>query len=168
MRIDKTRVRKSTSDIPFECQQLIERLQACSRTELLDELSKINTWTFGKCELLHWASVLDVFDKILGEAAKRSDDNKWALHCDTNCSSTASQVRTIAPKTLIHSSETRLFVSGQKTAAMDPAFHDFTDRTLVLAPPVQLDGASARAARVARHGGGAGRAQSAVHVLEAE
>ncbi|CAH0561864.1 unnamed protein product [Brassicogethes aeneus] len=88
MRIDKSRVRKSTSEVPLECQQLIERLQACSRTELLEELSKINTWTFGKCELLHWAQVLDVFDKILGDAAKFSDENKWALDCDTKYNST--------------------------------------------------------------------------------
>lgn len=90
MRIDKSRVRKSTSEVPLECQQLIERLQACSRTELLEELSKINTWTFGKCELLHWAQVLDVFDKILGDAAKRSEDNAWALDCDTKYTNTVS------------------------------------------------------------------------------
>ncbi|XP_063928722.1 E3 ubiquitin-protein ligase HUWE1 isoform X2 [Zophobas morio] len=88
MKIDRSRVRKSTSDVPIECQQLIERLQACSRTELLEELSKINTWTFGKCELLHWALVLDVFDKILGEAGRKSFENKWALHCDTHYNGT--------------------------------------------------------------------------------
>lgn len=83
MKIDRSRVRKSTSEVPVECQQLIERLQQCSRTELLDELSKIHSWTFGKCELLHWAQVLDIFDKILGEAAERNPDNKWILKCDT-------------------------------------------------------------------------------------
>ncbi|XP_018576077.1 E3 ubiquitin-protein ligase HUWE1 isoform X3 [Anoplophora glabripennis] len=83
MKIDRSRVRKSTSEVPLECQQLIERLQQCSRTELLDELSRIHSWTFGKCELLHWAQVLDVFDRILGTAAERSDDNKWVLKCDT-------------------------------------------------------------------------------------
>lgn len=88
MRVDKSRVRKSTSEVPLECQQLIERLQQCSNTELLEQLSKINTWTFGKCELLHWAQVLDVFDKILGEAAQKSEDNKWALHCDTKYTNT--------------------------------------------------------------------------------
>ncbi|CAH1960706.1 unnamed protein product [Acanthoscelides obtectus] len=83
MKIDRSRVRKGTSDVPLECQQLIERLQNCSRTELLDELSRIHTWTFGKCELLHWASVLDIFDKILGQAAERAADNKYILKCDT-------------------------------------------------------------------------------------
>nr|CAI5859678.1 unnamed protein product [Callosobruchus analis] len=83
MKIDRSRVRKSTSDVPLECQQLIERLQNCSRTELLDELSRIHTWTFGKCELLHWASVLDIFDKILGQAAERAVENKYILKCDT-------------------------------------------------------------------------------------
>lgn len=83
MKIDRSRVRKSTSEVPAECQQLIERLQQCSRTELLEELSKINSWTFGKCELLHWAQVLDIFDRILGSAAEKNEDNKWALKCDS-------------------------------------------------------------------------------------
>lgn len=83
MKIDRTRVRKSTSEVPLECQQLIERLQLCSRTELLEELSRIHSWTFGKCELLHWAQILDVFDRILGQAAERNDENKWILKCDT-------------------------------------------------------------------------------------
>ncbi|CAH1120985.1 unnamed protein product [Ceutorhynchus assimilis] len=83
MKIDRSRVRKSTSEIPAECQELIESIQQCSRTELLHELSKINSWTFGKCELLHWAQVLDLFDKILGAAAERSEENKWALKCDS-------------------------------------------------------------------------------------
>ncbi|KAG5895091.1 hypothetical protein JTB14_023265 [Gonioctena quinquepunctata] len=44
---------------------------------------KIHSWTFGKCELLHWAQVLDVFDRILGSAAERNEENKWILKCDT-------------------------------------------------------------------------------------
>ncbi|XP_048517112.1 E3 ubiquitin-protein ligase HUWE1 isoform X3 [Dendroctonus ponderosae] len=83
MKIDRSRVRKSTSDVPIECLQLIYRLQQCSRTELLEELSKIHSWTFGKCELLHWAQVLDIFDRILLNAAERNEDNKWALKCDS-------------------------------------------------------------------------------------
>lgn len=83
MKIDRSRVRKSTSDVPIECLQLIYRLQQCSRTELLEELSKIHSWTFGKCELLHWAQVLDIFDRILLNAAERNEDNIWALKCDS-------------------------------------------------------------------------------------
>lgn len=82
MKIDRSRLRKSSSEVPPECQALIDRLCACSREELLDELSKINTWTFGKCELYHWTTVLDIFDDILQEAATPEDDNKWALCCD--------------------------------------------------------------------------------------
>lgn len=82
MKIDKSRLRKSSSEVPPECQALIDRLCACSREELLDELSKINTWTFGKCELYHWTTVLDIFDDILQEAATPEEDNKWALYCD--------------------------------------------------------------------------------------
>lgn len=88
MKIDKSRLRKSSSEIPAECHQLIDRLCACSRIELLDELLKINTWTFGKCELYHWAAVLDIFDVILEEAATPSPENKWALYCDTNYNTT--------------------------------------------------------------------------------
>lgn len=84
MKIDRTRLRKGTSEIPPECQSLIDRLRQCSRTELLEELSKINTWTFGKCELYHWIGVLDIFDSILEEATQATPDNKWALYCDTN------------------------------------------------------------------------------------
>lgn len=88
MKIDRTRLRKSSSEIPPECQALIDRLCVCSRTELLDELRKINTWTFGKCELYHWTSVLDNFDMILEEAATPAIENKWALYCDTNYNNT--------------------------------------------------------------------------------
>lgn len=82
MKIDRSRLRKSSSEVPPECQALIDRLCACSRDELLDELSKINTWTFGKCELYHWTTVLDIFDDILEEAATPEEDSKWALNCD--------------------------------------------------------------------------------------
>ncbi|KAF5283384.1 hypothetical protein FQA39_LY04760 [Lamprigera yunnana] len=84
MKIDRSRLRKGTSEIPTECQALIERLRQCSRIGLLEELSKINTWTFGKCELYHWIGVLDGFDSILEEAAESAAYNKWALYCDTN------------------------------------------------------------------------------------
>lgn len=97
MKIDRSRLRKSSSEIPPECQTLIDRLCACSRTELLEELSKINTWTFGKCELYHWASVLDAFDEILEEAATPEEDNKWALYCDIHYSSRVSNLFGFAP-----------------------------------------------------------------------
>ncbi|XP_031335949.1 E3 ubiquitin-protein ligase HUWE1-like isoform X2 [Photinus pyralis] len=83
MKIDRTRLRKGTSEIPAECHALIERLRQCSRSTLLEELSKISTWTFGKCELYHWIGVLDVFDSILEEATQSAPGLKWALNCDT-------------------------------------------------------------------------------------
>lgn len=84
MKIDKSRVRKGSSEIPPDCQALIDKLRNCPRAELLRELSEVSTWTFGKCELYHWMNVLDTFDTILEEAAKASESNSWALHCDTN------------------------------------------------------------------------------------
>ena len=90
MKIDHSRLRKSSSEPPLECKVLIERLKKCNRTELLDELSKISTWTFGKCELGHWREVLTIFDTILDEAVNSVGDNKWALNCDVSYSSSVS------------------------------------------------------------------------------
>lgn len=87
MKIDHSRLRKSTSEPPSECKVLIDKLKKCNRKQLLDELTKISTWTFGKCELGHWKEVLAVFDNILEEATDCDPENKWALACDsfTNC-----------------------------------------------------------------------------------
>ncbi|XP_044741696.1 E3 ubiquitin-protein ligase HUWE1 isoform X4 [Chrysoperla carnea] len=82
MKVDRTRLKKSASDIPPECQILIDKLRLCSRAVLLEELSRIETWTFGKCELYHWIDILDTFDVILEEACARQIDNEWALVCD--------------------------------------------------------------------------------------
>lgn len=82
MKVDRSRLKKSTSDVPVECQILIDKLTSCRRSELLDELSQIDTWTFGKCELYHWIDVLDIFDTILEEASQTVPGNKWALTCD--------------------------------------------------------------------------------------
>jgi E3 ubiquitin-protein ligase HUWE1 len=40
-------------------------VQGCSREEFLAELKKIETWTYGKCELYHWIDILDLCDDIL-------------------------------------------------------------------------------------------------------
>lgn len=47
----------------------------------MEELKKIETWTFGKCELYHWIDILDICDNILEEAVTRHGSN-WALACD--------------------------------------------------------------------------------------
>lgn len=86
MKVDRSRLKKSTSDVPIECHILIDKLISCRRSELLDELSQIDTWTFGKCELYHWIDVLDIFDKILEEASQTVPGNKWALTCDVTFS----------------------------------------------------------------------------------
>lgn len=82
MKVDHSKIKKYLTQLPSECKQIIQRLQQCSRAELLDELCKIHTWNFGKSELYHWAPVLDIFDEILEEAAQTREGNKWALHCD--------------------------------------------------------------------------------------
>ncbi|KAG7210750.1 hypothetical protein KM043_012246 [Ampulex compressa] len=82
MKIDRSRLKKCTSEVPAECQALISKLRSCSHAELLEELKQIDAWTFGKCELFHWIDVLDLSDSILEEAATRSPDNTWELACD--------------------------------------------------------------------------------------
>ncbi|KAJ1530610.1 hypothetical protein ONE63_005490 [Megalurothrips usitatus] len=82
MKIDRSRLKKSTSEVPIECQALIEKLRSCSPAELLEELKRIDSWTFGKCELYHWIDILDICDGILEEAAMRAGENTWTLACD--------------------------------------------------------------------------------------
>lgn len=81
MKVDTSRLKKGTSEVPTECQTLIDKLRSCSMDELLDELRKVDTWTFGKSELYHWIDVLDIFDGILEEATKQIG-NDWFLACD--------------------------------------------------------------------------------------
>ena len=49
---------------------------------MLEELKRIDSWTFGKCELYHWIDILDICDGILEEAAMRAGENTWTLACD--------------------------------------------------------------------------------------
>lgn len=72
MKVETSRLKKGSSEVPAECQQLIETLRSCSRSELAAHLATIDTWTFGKSELYHWIDVLDIFDAILEEATQRS------------------------------------------------------------------------------------------------
>lgn len=81
MKVDTSRLKKGTSEVPTECQTLIDKLRSCSMDELLEELRKIDTWTFGKSELYHWIDVLDIFDGILEESTKQIG-NDWFLACD--------------------------------------------------------------------------------------
>lgn len=84
MKVDRSRLKKSTSEVPIECQNLIDRLRPCGRAELLEELTQVETWTFGKCELYHWIDILDIFDTILEWAAESVPSNRWALACDVS------------------------------------------------------------------------------------
>ena len=40
------------------------------------ELQKIETWTYGKCELYHWIDILDLCDDILEDATRR-EQGSW-------------------------------------------------------------------------------------------
>jgi len=83
MKIDRGKVRKSSSDLPLDCQKLIEYLCGCTEEELLTQLKEINIWYFGKCELYHWIDVLDRFDDILESVAKNVEGKTWVFVFDT-------------------------------------------------------------------------------------
>jgi E3 ubiquitin-protein ligase HUWE1 len=82
MKVDTSRLKKGTSEVPPECQILIDKLKGCDRNGLIEELSKIETWTFGKCELFHWIEILDIFDEILEEAT-HYEGNQIYIMCDS-------------------------------------------------------------------------------------
>ena len=82
MKIDRSKLKKSSSEVPADCKGLIDRLTSTSnKAEFLSELQRIETWTYGKCELLHWIDVLDLCDEVL-EAAAARPEGKWALAVD--------------------------------------------------------------------------------------
>lgn len=88
MKIDRSKLKKSTSDIPPDCQALIEKLTSTSsdKSEFLKVLQSIETWTYGKCELLHWVDVLDACDEVLEAAAKvdkPGTQKPWTVAVDT-------------------------------------------------------------------------------------
>ena len=103
MKIDRSKLKKSSSEVPADCKTLIDRLTSTtSKTDFLQQLQKIETWTYGKCELLHWIDVLDVCDDVLEAAAapaqlgpvassgdtenttekEKLSKSRWGLACD--------------------------------------------------------------------------------------
>ncbi len=93
MKIDRSKLKKSSSEVPADCKALIERLTACGRDReaFLRELQRIETWTYGKCELFHWIDVLDLCDEVLEMAAAPNQAEvrqpgdpaaPWLLSCD--------------------------------------------------------------------------------------
>lgn len=83
MKIDRSKLKRSSSDVPPDCKALIDRLKNCNYDQLLIELRQIKSWTCGKCELYHWVDLLDIFDDILSECCAKQHDNQWTLPCDS-------------------------------------------------------------------------------------
>eukprot|EP00111_Clytia_hemisphaerica_P000989 TCONS_00002868-protein len=48
MKIDRSKIKKSSSEVPGDCQKVIQFLKTCSDEELLQKLEQINVWYFGK------------------------------------------------------------------------------------------------------------------------
>ena len=82
MKIDRAKLKKSTTEVPVDCRALIEKLKVATEDNLKSELLQLKTWTFGKCELYHWSDVLDRFDEVLEKACKKENDGQWTLACD--------------------------------------------------------------------------------------
>ncbi|GFY42593.1 e3 ubiquitin-protein ligase HUWE1 [Trichonephila inaurata madagascariensis] len=82
MKIDRTKLKKSSSEVPPDCKALIEKLKSWDHDELVEELSKIKIWNCGKCELYHWIDALDAFDYILEISCEKTRENQWCLPCD--------------------------------------------------------------------------------------
>ncbi|XP_071960908.1 E3 ubiquitin-protein ligase HUWE1-like isoform X2 [Antedon mediterranea] len=80
MKIDKSKIKKTLSDVPADCKYLIDKLKSCDN--LLQELKQIKSWNYGKCELYHWIDVLDRFDAILEEGCCTETLQSWQLFCD--------------------------------------------------------------------------------------
>ncbi|XP_076109103.1 E3 ubiquitin-protein ligase HUWE1-like isoform X2 [Mytilus galloprovincialis] len=81
MKIDRAKLKKSTTEVPVDCRALIEKLKVATEENLKSELLQLKTWTFGKCELYHWSDVLDRFDEVLEKTCKK-EEGKWTLSCD--------------------------------------------------------------------------------------
>lgn len=83
MKIDRSKLKRSSSEVPADCKALIDKLKNCNPDQLLNELKQIKSWTCGKCELYHWVDLLDIFDDILGKCCEKQHDNQWTLPCDS-------------------------------------------------------------------------------------
>ena len=104
MRIDRSKLKKSSSDVPADCKTLIDRLTSSASSNdnkggFLRELQRVQVhvyeisrilqceparkhhvfllqcWTFGKCELFHWIDVLDLCDEVLEAAASKVSES---------------------------------------------------------------------------------------------
>lgn len=83
MKVDTSKMKKSSSELTPECRLLIDQLTKCrSKVDISRFLETITVWTYGKCELYHWTHILDRFDKILEEGVRQVDDNEFMLYCD--------------------------------------------------------------------------------------
>ncbi|XP_059143196.1 E3 ubiquitin-protein ligase HUWE1-like isoform X5 [Physella acuta] len=82
MKVDRSKLKKSSSEVPADCKVLIDKLKGLSPDDLYKELKDIKSWTYGKCELYHWADILDIFDAFLEKSCNKENEKKWTLHCD--------------------------------------------------------------------------------------
>lgn len=83
MKIDRSKLKRSSSEVPADCKALIDKLKNCNQDQLLDELKLIKSWTCGKCELYHWVDLLDIFDDLLSECCAKKHEQQWTLPCDS-------------------------------------------------------------------------------------
>ncbi|XP_070192440.1 E3 ubiquitin-protein ligase HUWE1-like isoform X3 [Littorina saxatilis] len=82
MKIDRSKLKKSSSEVPADCKTLIEKIKSCAESDLLQTLKEVKSWTYGKCELYHWADVLDLFDAVLEKGCAHQSNKSWTMACD--------------------------------------------------------------------------------------
>lgn len=83
MKVDRSKSKRSSSEVPADCKALIDKLKSCNHDQLLHELKQIKSWTCGKCELYHWVDILDTFDEILAKCCEKQHSSQWNLPCDS-------------------------------------------------------------------------------------
>ncbi|CAB4069673.1 HUWE1 [Lepeophtheirus salmonis] len=119
MKIDRSKLKKSSSEVPSDCKALIDRLRSTSGDDesFLRELKGIETWTYGKCELLHWIDVLDLADRVLESACSASG---WTLKVDGSGSLKELVLWTLHFTTLLieHSFSRHLYSSMEHLTAL--------------------------------------------------
>ena len=51
MKVDRAKLKKSSSEVPADCKTLIDKLKVQSESDLYKELKDIKVWTYGKVKI---------------------------------------------------------------------------------------------------------------------
>ncbi|KAH9407759.1 E3 ubiquitin-protein ligase huwe1 [Tyrophagus putrescentiae] len=88
MKIDRVKLKRQylgTEDavVPPDIKDLITKLKnAMDADQARTIINEIKTWPYKKSDLYHWVDILDAFDIVLEECAKKVGNNQWQLYVD--------------------------------------------------------------------------------------